>query len=808
MFKSSYRRTHRRALSAAVLLGGSALFPALLPHAASAAPMADGAVAAAANAEVTEVTVTARRRTENVQRVPIAISTLSAGQVESSGAYRLDQLKQLVPSVQTLTFNPRNANVNIRGLGGNVSLTNDGLEQGVGFYLDDVYYGRPGQSQFDLVDLQQVEVLRGPQGTLFGKNTTAGAINITTREPSQALGGTFEASGGNLGYQQIRASLSGPIVKDVLAFRVSVAGTHRDGYIHNLYDGRQLNGYDNFTARAQLLYTPTANLKLRVIGDYGLQRQDCCIGVVSGLVTTRVDGTALPNDFAARAARIGYTLPAIDPFSYNVDIDSRVRTQMYTGGLSAKLDYSTANYVFTSITAGRFWDWIPENDVDGTSKPAIIQARIIDRQKQFSQEFRIASAGNNTVDWVAGAYYFWQKLPGTTTTLYGPYGAEFSLPPSLYPTAASEALAKAALDHYQLTSYSRPDTKSFALFGQATWNISPKWAATLGLRYTREDKTGVFQQTVTGGTPLASFPTASQAYVATIRGVVGGANSYTVKSGEGNVSGLLTVNYNVTPDVLVYATYSRGYKSGGLNLSNIPATVPKVVDPERVDNVELGFKSTLLNRSVTLNVAAFSTDTHGYQTNIFDTNLFTTYIANIGLVRSRGLEADLRFRPTEHFSAYLSTAYTDAQYVDYKNAPPGVEWTGLLPTTATYIDLSGRPLPGASKWAGSVGGEYTHSLSGNLQGYAGADYSVRSSYYAQVNDAPSSLVSGYGLLNLRLGVRWADGHDDLGLWVKNAGETRYFETLGGGNTGGSGLITGIPGAPRTWGLTFRHKFGA
>src|SRR6185312_752910 len=146
----------------------------------------DGAPAVSApGGEVTEVTVTARRRSENIQHVPIAITALGAGQIEGSGAYRLDQLKQLVPSVQTLTFNPRNANVAIRGLGGNVSLTNDGLEQGVGFYVDDVYYGRPGQSQFDLVELQQIDVLRGPQGKLFGKNTTAGAINTTTREPSQ-----------------------------------------------------------------------------------------------------------------------------------------------------------------------------------------------------------------------------------------------------------------------------------------------------------------------------------------------------------------------------------------------------------------------------------------------------------------------------------------------------------------------------------------------------------------------------------------------------------------------------------------------
>ena len=761
------------------------------------------------NAEVPDIVVTARRRNESVQRVPIAISTLSASQIEASGAYRLDQLKQLVPSVQTLTFNPRNANVSIRGLGGNVSLTNDGLEQGVGFYVDDVYYGRPGQSQFDLVDLQQVEVLRGPQGTLFGKNTTAGAINITTREPSSTFGGSFEASGGNYGFQQLRGSVTGPILDGKLAFRASIAGTHRDGNVHSLHDGRTLGGYDNLTTRVQLLATPNDNLRIRVIADYGVQRQDCCIGVVAGTVTTRIDGTPLPNAFAARAARIGYALPAIDPFSYNVDVDARVRTQMYTGGLSAKVDYDLGNLLFTSITAGRFWNWKPENDADGIGLPALYQARIIDHQRQVSQEFRLASKGEQKVDWVLGAYYFWQAVPGYTTLWYGPYAAQFNLPPALYPTPAKEALAAAALNDYQLFDYSRPDTKSYALFGQATWHATDHWELTGGLRYTREDKIGDFSQTVTRGADISTFAPADQPYVNTIRGLIGVANAYSVKTSESNVSGLVTANYSFTKDVLAYATWSKGYKSGGLNLSNLPAGVPKSVDPEEIDNYELGFKSNLLNHALTFNVAAFSTDTKGYQTNVFDPTLLTTYIANIGLVRSQGVELDLRYRPDGNLNLYASVAYDDARYVDYKNAPPPVEYTGLLPPTANFIDLSGKPLPGAPRWSASLGGEYARAVPGhdNYETYLGADYNLKSAYYASINDSPSSLIEGFGLLNLRLGLRTRTNTSDLSFWVRNAGQTKYFETLGGGNAGGSGLITGIPGQPRTWGLTYRHKFG-
>lgn len=808
-FRPRDTRYRKPRLSAALLLASTALSLGLGVGAAHAEDTADAAAEiAAAGGGAIEVVVTARRRSESVQRVPIAISTLSASQIEGSGAYRLDQLKQLVPSVQTLTFNPRNANVSIRGLGGNVSLTNDGLEQGVGFYVDDVYYGRPGQSQFDLVDLQQVEVLRGPQGTLFGKNTTAGAINIVTKEPSQVFGGTLEATGGNLGYQQIKGSITGPIVDGKLAFRASIAGTHRDGYVHNLHDGRELGGYDNLTARAQLLATPTENLKIRVIADYGLQRQDCCIGVVVGVANTRVDGTPLPNDYYARAARVGYTVPAIDPYSYNADIDSRVRTQMYTAGLSAKVEYTTDSLSFTSITAGRSWDWKPENDADGIGLPAIRQARIIDHQKQLSQEFRIASQGERTIDWVAGVYYFWQKVDGYSTFWYGPYAARWNLPPVLYPTPEQAALATAALDDYQIAAYSRPETKSWALFGQASWNVSEHWELTGGLRYTSEQKTGVYEQHVVGGAPLDSFAPADQAYVTKIRNLVGAGNAYTVDTDESNVSGLLTANYRFSKDILAYASYQRGYKSGGLNLSNLAPSVPKAVEPEQVDSYELGFKSSLLNRNLTFNVAAFSTDTKDYQTNVFDTQLFTTYIANIGLVRSQGIESDIRYRPTENLGLYLSVAYTEAEYADYKQAPPPVEYTGLLPATANYIDLSGRQLPGAPKWSASFGADYSHPLPGSrYELFAAADANLKSAFFATINDSASSRINGFTVVNAQLGVRSQDGTDSLTLWSRNIGQAKYFETLGAGTAGASGVITGIPSQPRTYGLTLRHKFG-
>lgn len=216
-----------------------------------------------------EIVVTgSRRRDEDAQEVPIALSIVSAEALERRGDYTLGQIQQQVPSLQVFSFNPRNTNINIRGLGSNVALTNDGLENGVGFYIDNVYYGRVGLSQFDLVDLERIEVLRGPQGTLFGKNTTSGVINITSRKPSFDPEFSGEASIGNYSYYQFRASASGPLIADKLAIRLSGAITQNDGFLYNVTQRERAQDYSNKTIRGQLLFTPTEDVSLRLIGDF------------------------------------------------------------------------------------------------------------------------------------------------------------------------------------------------------------------------------------------------------------------------------------------------------------------------------------------------------------------------------------------------------------------------------------------------------------------------------------------------------------------------------------------------------------
>ena len=223
--------------------------------------------------------MSARRRDESAQEVPIALTVVSSETLEKTGNYTLTQIQQIVPSLQVFSFNPRNTNINIRGLGSNVSLTNDGLENGVGFYVDNVYYGRVGQTQFDLVDLQQIEVLRGPQGTLFGKNTTSGAINITSRRPSFDPEFSGEATVGDYGYYQLRASASGGLVDDLLAVRISGSVTERRGFLYNVTQNERAQDYSNWSVRGQLLFTPTPDLEVKIIGDFSRQKQNHVLNV-------------------------------------------------------------------------------------------------------------------------------------------------------------------------------------------------------------------------------------------------------------------------------------------------------------------------------------------------------------------------------------------------------------------------------------------------------------------------------------------------------------------------------------------------
>lgn len=773
----------------------------IAPERVDLAPDESGLDAGASN---DEIVVTARRREERAQDVPIALSAIGGETLAARGDYRLDQVQQLVPSLQVFSFNPRNTNINIRGLGSNVALTNDGIENGVGLYIDGVYYGRVGQSQFDLVDLERIEVLRGPQGTLFGKNTTAGAINISSKLPGDRYEFSGEATLGDYGYHQLRGSVSGPIVDGLLAARVSIADTHRGGFIENLTTGRDVHDYDNFTLRTQLLFTPTSALSIRLIGDYSKQEQQCCINLPVGVFTSYENGAGIANNFAQREARLGYTPLPLDPFARRTDANSNFQANMNTGGVSAQIDYDFDSATLTSITAWREWNWFPANDSDYTSLSVNLQNQQQNFQRQFSQEMRLGSNGSHTVDWVIGGYYFWQVIRGYGTSAYGADAPRWLFPND--PVAVSDA----AVNGFVSKSQSDPHTRSLAGFGQAVWHIDPRLSLTLGLRFTHEEKWGGYSSRQVAGQSLAGLTPAQATRAQAIRNSLNPAQSFSAEAQDDSFSWLGTLAWKPSDDVLLYATWSRGSKSQGLNLTNLPANTSPVIAPEETDNFEAGLKSQFFNRALTFNLAGYWTRVSNYQTTIVQqvigTNSYINYIANIPKARSRGFEADLAWQAAPGVGFTGSLAYTDAIYVDYPGGPTPVERlnpTPAQPTGFPQQDMSGQPLAGVPKWSASFGSDISTPLSDRAEAYAHADWSWRSDYYTVASNSRYGLVPSYDLVNLRVGVRLNDGKADLSVWARNLLDNDYYQTLGVLNYG---LVTATLGDPRTLGVTLRTKW--
>jgi iron complex outermembrane receptor protein len=753
----------------------------LLAPVASRAAEATSADAAAADAAdvngggIEEVVVTARRRAENVQDVPIPITAISGSTLEQAGLYRLEDFNQRLPSLNAQFANPRQTSIAVRGLGNNPA--NDGLESSVGVYLDDVYLGRPGMANQDFVDIDQVSLLRGPQGTLFGKNTTAGVLNITTRAPSFTPSGTLEASGGNYGYYQVRGTLSGPLLDDTLAGRISYAKTSRDGYIDDVTDGRRLNGVDRQGFRGQLLFKPNDALSVRVIGDYEREDSDCCVSVLYNLGPN--NGAALKARLAAAGATEIY-----DPNFLSASINDYQHMYVRQGGGSVQANWRfNGGYNLTSITAYRRWRFVPTNDADGTSASAIINAGQSDDDEQWSQEIRLASPAGGLVDWVAGLYYFYQYQNNQAFSQYGPSANALYGLPAFYNNA------------YSLV-HAHPKTTSYAAFGQGTWHATDKFDVTAGLRDTNEDKTSHIERDAPVGAPGIAL--ALPAY-----------SSGDLKVSNNNVSALLSLGYKFGPNMLGYLSASRGAKAGGINQA-VPAagltSASLYVSPETANDYELGVKSTLFEQRLLANLNLFWTDVKDYQaTQLEQTTpgVFVTTLANIGRVRTRGVETEVTAKPVDWLALDLNASYNDAVYTSYANAPCSVESAAAGKVSC---NLSGQQVVGAPRWVVNPDINVNHSLGGGLSGYALAGYAWRSSFFGTSDNSEYARVPAYGLLNLRAGVRGDLGSNkwDFSIYADNALDKRYL--VGGLSTATFKAYSLFPGAPRFWGATIRLEF--
>jgi iron complex outermembrane receptor protein len=803
-----------------LLLGAglSALFSA--PLAAQDATPADAFPDTAEDAQEGEIMVTARRRSESAQAIPLAVSVLSAQQLDETGAFNVSRLQQLAPTLQFYSSNPRNTAVNIRGLGVPFGLTSDGFEQGVGIYVDDVYYSRVASATFDFLDVAQIEVLRGPQGTLYGKNTTAGAINIQTNQPSFDFEGRAEISLGNFEFRQARLAVSGPLAETVAA-RIAFSGTSRRGTIRNVTTGQDIQSLDNIGLRAQLLWEPTDSLRVTLVGDYNKQDANCCGSV---FVRTGTTQRPLNRQFAALAAAQNYAPPSTNPFDRLTDLDSQLTAGNVIAGASVKLVWDVGPGTFTSVTAWRYWDWKPENDRDFTGLSIVALSQNPSQQDQYTQEFRYAYSGDS-IDFVLGAFAFNQRIDTQGTEQHGINSSRWTIAPGNPLSNDPSVLNGLTARNLQFLK-----STSAALFGQLIWKVTNAFTIQPGVRLNYDEKEGFYQRRVFTGIGTELTGTETDARSRAQLGVFQPQVSAPADT-DWNLTYDLTLSYDIAPDVLAYGTYAKSFKTIGINQNGLPSdangqpiAAAGTIRPEQVDHFEIGLKSQFWNRKATLNLAAFRTDIRDYQATVNNGQfgVLRGFLANADKVRSQGVELDVSIRPSARFNAYVSGAYTDAKHVRFLDAPcppelaggttAGLGQTPSAPGTPGGIspancDISGQRLPGVSQWAASFGAEGNAPvtfLGKPGEAYLGYDGSYRSGFSSNPSPSAFTAVQGYHLSNFRAGFRSDDGLN-LFVWVRNAFDEDYFEQLfvGPGNTG---LIAGLPGDPRTWGATAALTF--
>lgn len=766
-------------------------------------PSTEATQAAQAKEDVIQldtVVVTARRRVEAEQKVPAPITVVKGKQLEEAKIYQVQDLQQQLPNFTSQFIHARQSSVAVRGIGNNTA--NEGLEGSVGIYLDNVYLGRPGQAVFDLLDIEQIDLLRGPQGTLFGKNTTAGVLNITTKQPTFDQEGNVEVSAGERGYTQLKGTFNQPLT-DSVALRLSAYGTHDDGWIENTHTGEDLNEINRYGVRGQLLYQPDDAFSVRVIAEHNKENSSTGSPIPYSFGPWTPAGNAANNlpkgvagsnatTYAERAKLLGAQNIDRNPYDYKVDFNDEQQSKVNQNALSTELNWSLANgFKLTSITAWRDWHFKPKNDLDFSSLESLTGGFQID-QNQFSQEIRLASPVSDTLDYVLGAFYYYQDIDSHNAYQAGKDALALTL---AYPNDA------------YLSGQGKAKINSLAVFGQSTWHVTPKFDLTTGLRFTSERKTGQVDQNNITPEIYAAWSPLFQEY-----------HSGELKRTDNSVAGLITASYQFNPQVLGFATVSTGQKSGGFNVNSVASPASLLgnealnIDPEKAKNLELGLKTSWLDNRIFANINLFLTKIEDYQavTNESYNNQYIPLLTNVGDLTSKGIELDLKAQLNRQFAVNFNAAYTDATF-DNGTAPTPFETFNGVGGTADsgygkgYRDISGNRVNGAPKWTANISLQHQHPVFANAQHYSLLNYGWRSESYADVNNSVYSKIPGYGVLNFTTGIRIPHGQNeiDISLWAKNALDKHYF--LGLVNSG-NGMYAGSAAQPRTVGASLKYSF--
>jgi iron complex outermembrane receptor protein len=782
------------------------------------------------------VVVTSRNREEIAQDVPVPVSVVSGQTLERDNVVGIAGLAQKVPNLGLFGSNPRQTSISIRGIGKNSA--NDTMEPSVGVIVDGVASSYVGQNWTDWVDLDRIEVIRGPQGTLLGKNTTLGVINITTKAPSFTPGYVYEARIGSYNNLEGKFSATGPISDGVLAYRGSFFINKKDGVLANTWQSGPETWNETYRVggRLQFLLTPNKDLSARIILD---QIQSSENGNKSLLVANGpanfADGPARTISFASRLARSYFNNAdgsAYQPVYGNNQIeDSQARPQRTKqSGISAEINAQLGDYTLTSISAYRNQHFDIKNG--GVTRFDIGNGGQQLWNDQASEELRLSSALGGKVDYQVGLYGLKAHVYSDDPTSYGADAGAFNASNAQYAALSApqyRGLLRASQDGVYRSYVLEPETTSAAVFGQFNWHLGQKATLTAGVRETHEKKTGrnrreldrngsaltnaggtdnskaaQYGLSLANGADLAAWNAAKALYIYAI----GGAGAvYDWKPGQeinsNSLSWLLSPSYKLSDTVLLYASASQGEKSGAVEFVTASGPLlgtPQNVRPERARDYELGFKSLLLDRALLLNANLYQTTVSDYQANLTVEDLSSssgtrTYLGNIAGVRARGLELEANYAATRNLKLNLNASYNRATYLDFSTTAPDT-------AAVTLVNFAGRQLHGAPKVVVNAGFDYAHPV-GRYLGRVFLNNSYRSATYLAASQSGFTYQRAYALTDGGISFGTLDGRYELSLVARNLFDKAY--ATGAGSFSGSGAVTIQPGYDRSFAAVFRAR---
>ncbi len=744
---------------------------------------------ASAQALLEEVIVTAQKREQSLQDVPVAVTAFTGERLVESGIRDFFEVSNIDPALivgksQTSTT----STFSIRGVF--TSSQNFGLESSVGLYVDGIYRARQSAMINNLVDIDSIEVLRGPQGTLFGRNTPAGAVSMGTRAPDFDGEGYIDVQGGDLNLLSVDGAKSFTLIEDKLAIRATGFYMERDGYIDAVgLEDDAIDNRDRFGGRLQALWLPTDDISVRVIADYSEIDENCCS---PGNWRNNLQAQQLPAGSAPvfgsdnNVLAQGGTVIDQDELFDNVVATSFLPiSQNEDKGISLEATWALSNFDLTSVTAYREFDSFDLTDGDFYDIDAVDRTNDAE-QSQFSQEFRISSEGDR-LSYVAGLFYFEQELDSEVITGVGPdTGPLVGAPAAFFP---SDGFAR---------DLAQQDHTAYAVFGQMDLNLSDSVVLTAGLRWTKEDKDMVNTFTeVNPGIGFAFFPP------------IAPRADVEEEIDDDQVTGTAKLSWFANDDVMFYASYGTGYKAGGINTDRIAPTLNTVFDAETSEAVELGMKAEFPEAGLRVNLALHNTVTDDLQTISFQGTGFA--LQNAGKAEARGGELDVLWQPLDYTTFTLAYAYNDAEYDDFE---AGDCWIATPFHTGQpdpndngdgSCDRSGGQLAGNPENSVVTSFRQDFVITGNVTAFIYGEYIWFDERMTDVNNDPLKLADSYDIINARAGLVFDNWDLEVTAWGRNLGDEGYTNTIADG-VAQPGRLIGYLNEPLTWGVSLRKNF--